>query len=291
MLIMVDLIRWPHEKEDKTKFKRCLIRIIYVTILITFCIKFIFGFQPKCLFLDVINTFIFLIGIVGFIIYFVMYIKKGLAVGTASLILVMAFGLPTLYSISLNPIVEECNQIEPLTLEQYIEKYVKCAVYIYDNKQGHENITMIVCNNGTETLTDNIIIKLFFYNTSYNVQVREIEGHNDISSWWKYPTIWQHPNKNMTSIEYSSPNFTITLGNNEGEGYLGCKYANFTISWNDTNDFIKPLYRIWIGKYQPYIARILDNPPIQIIPDTTSWNMDVIFDEIIDYESNKKADW
>lgn len=284
--LIVPKIKW--NEVNKKLLKKSICHIIWVTILVSVIIKLIFGFPEKCLILDCINTILFVIGFIILGVYLVLYRKRFwhdwmfAFIGTIIVILLMiSFGV-------LQPIVKECNKIEPLSpvekLEQYINDNVKGAIYIYDDETGHENVTIIVCNNGTEAFDDVVTIALY-HNISYNVSIRKKEGHNDISSYWGNPTIKRHPKGNFTIIEYSKPNFTITLGD---KCYI---YANFTIKWDIPNDFVRPFYSIYIGTNQPYIARIGRVPPIQLLPPLMNWDMKVIFNEIIDYEATGRSDW
>lgn len=174
--------------------------------------------------------------------------------------------------------------IPNVVIPNHFHDNVKGAIYIYDNKTGQENITVVLCNNGKTPLNDDIIIQLF-HNASFNISIREKDGHNDLSMWWKNPIIRICPKGNLTLVEYSKPNFSITLDNKK---FL---YVNFTVKWDFSKNFTKPYYTIYIDKYKPYIARICGRPPIELLPNGMDWDMQPIFNQILKYEKNRWSDW
>ncbi|HEC88795.1 MAG TPA: hypothetical protein ENI52_05715 [Thermoplasmata archaeon] len=280
ILLIMPKIRW------KDVDKKLLIKTIFYTIIITLIISLlrVFIFPKKCLFIYFIDTSIFIVGFVLLFLYLWIYKKRFWHDWMFAFIATLIVIFVTISIFLLQPIINECNEEKAISMKEYVDNYVKGAVYIYDNKNGQENVTIIICNNGTRAFNEIISISLY-HNISFNISIRKKDNHSDLSGWWLNPTIKEHPKHNWTSVEYSRPNFSITLGD---KAFL---YVNFTVKWNFSKKFTEPYYAIYIDEYKPYIARIYGRPPIELLPNSMDWDMQPIFNIILKYERNRWSDW
>lgn len=75
--------------------------------------------------------------------------------------------------------------------------------------------------------------------------------------------------------------------------------ANFSVSWNITNNSFVPVYNAYIQviKNEPdiirrvYFANITKYPPIELIDYPPQWNIKLFWEDITYYQNNKLSDW
>ena len=125
---------------------------------------------------------------------------------------------------------------------------VKSGIFIYDNKIGHENITLIICNNGNRYYDKNIRLSVGFKNErglTYDVSERIIE----ITS---RGIVWDATGEKTPELS-NRTNFTVFkfegLGNkiDEEPNYI---YVNLSVDWNSNESYVEPTkYTFSMGKY------------------------------------------
>jgi len=193
-------IKWSDV--NKKLLRNSIFFIIIITLVISFIIKLIFGFTEKCALLDFLNTCILFVGFVIIVIYLLVY-KKTFWHDWMFATIFAIIGVLLLISFScIQPIIDECNKIEPSPeIEPPIfEDNIKGAIFLYPYNDSCQGITILVRNHNYGLIEEDIFIKI---DLDSNIDLFEIKPSD---------------NFNMTyNIDYHDNNKTITFSNRNNE--------------------------------------------------------------------------
>jgi len=217
----MEKLKLPETDKEKKLFIKSIFSIFVLSLIITVVSNLILSFPEKCWELDFLRRFAFVSIIFSFMIYLIVYGKKNKELDKWILGTLFVFLIAFIsFIIIMQPIIDECNKTEPLTLEQLIKENVVGKVYIQNNTvfgENSRNVTVIIDNNNTSRGFNDIFIDIYFPN---NCTI------NDNKFIIKY---------NKTIIDYYSDNGSFeSKFKEDGEGYNYSKIKWLYIKSDDT---------------------------------------------------------
>lgn len=251
----------------------------------------------RCFWWDFSKCILIIFGIFLFVSYLVFYYYNKKEWDWDAIIgITIVIGISLTISGGIQTIIlEDCNSSIDYDISPtgYFANYVKGAIYIYDNVTGHENITMILCNEQWANIRETVTFKLEFPE-GYEISLREKDKKLDMYQIKGVEISFDEGN-NEIKIIWEDPKIDEPL-----RGFH-CLFVNLSVTWtNNTNNFISPnrfSFKVMNFDYC-YVAKILGEPPLRLLKKgeplyTTfrEWYIESIIDDIVEYQVGEKEDW
>lgn len=177
--------------------------------------------------------------------------------------------------------------MEELDRDAFMDN-IKGAIFIYDNETGHENITMIVCNNGKTTYKAPIIMSISFFDKkgqTHTISLR-IRRVTDIGVMYDISgNIRPEPTNesNFSKFIWHLPEYSLSYKEKGEPTYL---YANISVNWTYNQSIVHPnqyYFEVEGEKISKENIAIIEEKPKLRVGKIQTWDISKVFEQILEY--------